>query len=106
MKIHGSLFLWVPTIIFLLYLGINNTPKVVSDIILLIIYICYCIINVIAVFAFSFSREVRDDTRTAYNNIKFKIKEIIELLLLIIVIPLILIPFITYFLNDKLTVKI
>lgn len=106
MKIHGSLFLWVPIIIFLLYLAINNMPKGLLDIALLIIYICYCTINAIALFAFLLYTDVREDTRNVYNIIKFNIKDIISLIVTIIIIPLILIPFITYFLNDKLTVNI
>ena len=102
MKIYGSLFLWVPVTIFLIWLGIKELPDSILYNIKMALIVLYGIFNIIAIVCYLADYELRQDIR--YTLLVDKSYS--ELIIPIIVSPIILIPLITIYLNDKLTIKI
>lgn len=102
MKIYGSLFLWIPITIFLIWLGIKELPDSVLYNIKMALIVLYGIFNIIAIVFYLSDYELRQDIR----NILLVDKSYSELIIPIIIAPIMLIPLITIYLNDKLTINI
>ena len=100
MKIYGSLFLWVPLAIFLIWLGIKELPDDVLVKIKEVLLVVFALWNILVIIMFIFDKDIRKSVKELIL-INFS-----EVLITIVLCPIMLIPFITYYLNDKLTIKI
>lgn len=99
MKIHGSLFLWIPIAVFLIWLGINELPYEILKIIKYVGVGLFLFWNFIAIIIFTTDIDMRRECKDSINKP-------LVLLGMFIFIPIYIIPILTYYLNDKLTIKI
>ena len=99
MKIYGSLFLWIPLTVFLIWLGIKELPDEVLQWIKVSLLVLFGIWNILAIIMFLTDRDARIECKKAIN-------QPIVILGTLIFVPILIIPIITYYLNHKFTIKI
>jgi hypothetical protein len=100
MKIYGSLFLWIPLTVFLIWLGIKELPDECVNGIYNLLLILFGMWNFFWLVAFFSEIDIRTYLKELILEKKF------ELLSIIIFCPIYIIPILTYYLNNKLTIKI
>ena len=100
MKIYGSLFLWIPLTVFLIWLGIKELPDEVLHYIGSTLLILFAAWNFVVIMMFIFIEDIRYDVK------KLAVEEPLDALLWVLLCPILFIPIITYYLNDKFTIKI